>query len=631
MQKHKTMTLLPQRSRIYPSQKFNFLLKNSLPLLILSALVLGGCSDSGTKKAETPAQESSYSAQQYKGSLEPDDGQWIRPAKDYASTRYSTLDQINQSTVKNLKVAWTFSTGMDRGHEAAPLYVNGTLYIITPWPNTLFALDAKTGALKWQYNPNPSPSAKGVACCDWVNRGGSYAFGNIYYNTLDGFTVAVNAQTGQQVYKTKIADITQGESITMAALVVKDKVLVGNSGGEFGVRGALTAVDAHSGKIVWKAFSAGSDKDCLIGPRFKPFYNQDKGQDLGIKSWPPDGWKIGGASVWGWISYDPATNLIFYGTSNPGPWNSEERPGDNKWSAGIFARDADTGEAVWFYQYSPHDLYDYDAVNENVLLELPIQGQQRKVIVHPDRNGYVYVLDRTTGQVLSASPFAYINTSKGVDLKTGLLQYNDEKRPKFGSTVREICPAAPGAKDWQPSAFSPRTGLLYLPHNNLCEDVEDVSASYIAGTPYVGANVRMFAGPGGHGGEFTAWDPINGKAVWKIKDRFPVWSGALATAGDIVFFGTLDGYFKAIDAKSGQELWSFKTGSGIIGQPVTFKGQDGKQYVAVLSGVGGWAGAIVSGGLDARDPTGALGFVGAMKDLPKYTSKGGQLYVFALP
>jgi lanthanide-dependent methanol dehydrogenase len=301
----------------------------------LSALILGGCSHSGNTKTEMqPAQESSYSAQQYKGSLEPDDGQWIRPAKDYASTRYSTLDQINQSNVKNLKVAWTFSTGMDRGHEAAPLYVNGTLYIITPWPNTLFALDAKTGALKWQYSPNPSPSAKGVACCDWINRGGSYAFGNIYYNTLDGFTVAVNAQTGQQVYKTKIADITQGETITMAALVVKDKVLVGNSGGEFGVRGALTAVDAHTGKIAWKAYSAGSDKDCLIGRRFKPFYNQDKGQDLGIKSWPPDGWKIGGASVWGWISYDPATNLIFYGTSNPGPWNSEERPGDNKWSAG---------------------------------------------------------------------------------------------------------------------------------------------------------------------------------------------------------------------------------------------------------------------------------------------------------
>jgi lanthanide-dependent methanol dehydrogenase len=599
----------------------------------LVACVLTGCGKSNSREAGTqpPATESSYSAPVYAGKMEADDGQWVRPAKDYASTRYSSLDQINTSNAKQLKVAWTFSTGMDRGHEAAPLYVNGTLYIITPWPNTLFALDAKSGAIKWQYNPNPSPSSKGVACCDWVNRGGSYAFGNIYYNTLDGFTVAVNATTGKEVYKTKLGDITKGETITMAPLVVKDKVLVGNSGGEFGVRGWLIAVDAHSGKIVWRAYSTGPDKEVLIGPRFKPFYGSDKGQDLGVKTWPPDAWKIGGGTVWGWVSYDPETNLIFYGTANPGPWNADERPGDNKWTAGIFARDADTGEAVWFYQFSHHDLYDYDGVNENLLLELPINGQQRKVVVHPDRNGYVYVLDRATGQPLSANPFGYVNTSKGVDLKSGLLQYNDEKKPKFGSVTREICPSAPGAKDWQPSAFSPRTGLLYLPHNNLCMDEEDVSVSYIAGTPYVGANVKMFAGPGGHGGEFTAWDPINGKAVWNIKDRFPVWSGALATAGDVVFFGTMDGYFKAVNAKTGEELWQFKAGSGIIGQPVTYRGPDGKQYVAVLSGVGGWAGAIVSGGLDLRDPTAALGFVGAMKELPKYTSKGGQLYVFALP
>lgn len=610
--------------------KFDFLF-----VFISSALVfflLSGCSQSAKPAgAQTPGTESNYSSPSYAGKMEPDDYAWVRPAKDYASTRYSSLDQINLSNAKDLKVAWTFSTGMDRGHEAAPLYVDGALYIITPWPNTLFALDARAGSLKWQYNPNPSPSSKGVACCDWVNRGGSYAFGNIYYNTLDGFTVAVNAQTGKQVYKTKLADITKGETITMAPLVVKDEVLVGNSGGEFGVRGWLTAVDAHSGKIRWRAYSTGPDKEVLIGPRFKPFYSSDKGQDLGVKTWPPDMWKIGGGTVWGWISYDPETNLIFYGTANPGPWNSDERPGDNKWTAGIFARDADTGEAVWFYQLSPHDLYDYDGVNENVLLDLPINGQARKVLVHPDRNGYIYVIDRATGQPLSASPFAYVNTSRGVDLKTGKLQYVDDKKPKVGSVTREICSASPGAKDWQPSAFSPRTGLLYIPHNNLCMDVEDTAVSYIAGTPYVGANVRMFAGPGGHGGEFSAWDPVNGKAVWTIKDRFPFWSGALATAGDIVFFGTMDGYFKAVNAKTGEQLWQFKTGSGIIGQPVTYKGPDGKQYVAVLSGIGGWAGAIVSGGLDARDSTAALGFVNAMQELPKYTSKGGQLYVFTLP
>ena len=565
--------------------------------------------------------------------MEPDDGQWIRPAKDYASTRYSTLNQINTDNVKDLKLAFTFSTGQERGHEAAPLVENNTMYVITPWPNELYALDlTKPGApLKWEYQPKPTRAAQGVACCDVVNRGVAYDNGKIFLSTLDAQTAAVDANTGRELWKVRLGDINKGESVTMAPLVVKGKVLVGNSGGEMGVRGWLAALDENTGKIVWRAYATGPDKEVLIGPRFKPFYAQDRGQDLGVKSWPPDAWQIGGGTVWGWISYDPETNLIFYGTANPGPWNAEERPGDNKWTSGIFARDADTGEAVWFYQWSPHDLYDYDGVNENILLELPIKGQTLKVLIHPDRNGYVYVLDRTTGEVLSANPFAPITTTSGVDLKTGLLQYVSEKRPTAGTVIRNICPASPGAKDWQPSSFSPRTGLVYIPHNNLCQDEEDLTANYIAGTPYVGANVRMYAGPGGHAGELTAWDPIQGKAVWIIKDRFPIWSGTVTTGGDLVFFGTMDGWFKAADAHSGQVLWQFKTGSGIIGQPVSYRGPDGKQYIAVLSGVGGWAGAIVSGQLDKRDGTAALGFVNAMKDLPDVTTSGGTLYVFALP
>jgi PQQ-dependent dehydrogenase (methanol/ethanol family) len=419
--------------------------------------------------------------------------------------------------------------------------------------------------------------------------------------------------------------------MTMAPLVVKGKVLVGNSGGEMGVRGWLTALDAKNGKIVWRAYSTGPDKDVLIGPRFKPFYETDRGQDLGVKTWPPDAWRIGGAGVWGWISFDPQLNLIYYGTANPGPWNASARPGDNKWASGIFARDADSGEAVWFYQFSPHDLYDYDGVNENILLDLPIKGTSKKVIVHPDRNGYVYVIDRTNGQLLSASPFAPITTSKGVDLSTGALQYIKEKETIEGKVVRNLCPTAPGAKDWQPSAFSPKTGLVYIPHNNLCMDEEELQANYIAGTPYVGANVRMYPAPGGNAGFFTAWDPVEGKIVWTLPEKFPVWSGALATAGDVVFFGTLEGWFKAVDAKTGELLWQFKTGSGIVGQPITYKGPDGKQYVAILSGVGGWAGAIVAGGLDPRDSSAALGFVAATRELPKYTTQGGMLYVFSLP
>jgi lanthanide-dependent methanol dehydrogenase len=561
-----------------------------------------------------------------------DDGQWTMAPKDYANTRFSTLDQINNSNIKNLHVALTFSLGVDKGEEAAPLIVDNTMYIVTAFPNYLYALDlTKPGApLKWEYQPHPEAASQGVACCDVVNRGAAYWNGKIVFNTLDGNTIAVNAKTGEQVWKTKLADINRGETITMAPLVVKGKVLVGNSGGEFGVRGWITAVDADSGKIVWRAYHTGSDKDVLIGNDFHPYYSSDKGKDLGLKTWPPEAWRTGGGTVWGWIAYDPDLNLIYYGTGNPGPWNAEQRPGDNKWTCGIFARDPDTGAAKWFYQMFPHDEHDYDGVNEQILLNMPIGGQERKVLVHPDRDGYLYVIDRTDGQVLSANPYGYINSTTGVDLKTGKIALNPEKATKVGQTVKDICPTASGEKDWQPSAFSPRTGLMYIPHENICMDWENTEVNYIAGTPFVGADVKMKAGPGGNRGVLTAWDPVQGKAIWEIKEDLPVWSGALATAGDLVFYGTLDGWFKAVDAHDGTLRWQFKTGSGIIGQPVAYKGTDGHEYIAVLSGVGGWAGAIVSGNLDPQDPTAALGFVGAVPDLKKKTTAGGMLYVFAL-
>jgi PQQ-dependent dehydrogenase (methanol/ethanol family) len=561
-----------------------------------------------------------------------DDGQWTMPAKNYASTRFSTLTEINTANVKNLKLDWTFSTGLTKGHEAAPLVVNNTMYVVTPWPNLLYALDLTKpgGPVKWTYSPHPSASSQGVACCDVVNRGAAYYNGRIYYNTLDVHTVAVDANTGKEIWKVALGDINLGESMTMAPLIVKGKVLVGNSGGEFGVRGWLAALDADSGKLLWRAYATGSDKDVLIGPNFKPFYDKDRGKDLGLKSWQGEQWKIGGGSGWTWISYDPDLDLVYYGTSNPGPWNPEQRPGDNKWTCTLFARHPDTGEAIWAYQISPHDDHDYDAVNENILLDLSIKGQVRKVLAHPDRNARLYIFDRATGEVLSAETFANQNTSDSVDLKTGKINYVAAKATGF-KTVRDICPAAPGGKDWQPSAFSPKTGFIYIPHNNLCMEYEGVQANYIAGTPFVGANVRMYAGPGGHRGEFSAWDPVAGKAVWTVKEMFPAWSGTVVTAGDVVFYGTMDGWFKALDARNGTLLWQFKVGSGIISQPVTYKGPDGRQYVAVLAGVGGWSGAMVSGGLNAKDGTGALGFLNAMADLPNYTTKGGMLYVFSLP
>jgi lanthanide-dependent methanol dehydrogenase len=612
-------------------------------LLLLIVLLSSACLDRAgmvgeeydmrVKSSELPQLETYFQVAARNDPLPADDGQWTMPARNYASTRFSGLTEINISNVANLQLAWTFSDGNIFGHEAGPLVVGTTMYVVSPFPNEVHALDLTQpgGPVKWKYKPPVQLAAQGVACCDKVNRGAVYADGRIFYNTLDNQVVALDAATGSEAWRVRIGDINRGETMTMAPLVVKGKVLVGNSGGEMGVRGWLTALDAATGEIAWRAYSTGPDSDVLIGPNFRPFYEQDRGRDLGVTSWPPGAWEHGGGTVWGWISYDPQLDLIYYGTGNPGPWNPEQRPGANKWTSGIFARKPDTGEAQWFYQWSPHDVHDYDGVNENVLVDLQIGGQPRRVLLRAERNGYIYVMDRTTGQVITADPFAYVNSSKGVDLKTGKLIVETTKSPKMGVVVRDICPASPGAKDWQPMSYSPRTGLLYIPHNNLCMDYEALEANYIAGTPYVGANVVMYPGPGGHRGEFTAWDPVRRKPAWKIRENFPVWSGALATAGNVVFYGTMDRWFKAVDATNGKLLWKFRTASGIIGQPITFRAPDGKQYIAIFDGVGGWSGAVVSGDLSQDDPTAALGFVNAMKDLPQHTKPGGTLYVFGLP
>jgi PQQ-dependent dehydrogenase (methanol/ethanol family) len=563
--------------------------------------------------------------------LGSDDAQWVMPAKNYASTRYSGLNQINTGNVAQLRVAWTFSMGSDHGQEAAPLVVNGVMYVVGPYPNPVFAIDATTGDLKWKYTPNTDPSAQGVACCDVINRGAAYDNGKIFFNTLDNHAVALDAKTGKELWVAKLGEISRGQTLTMAPLVVRGKVLIGNSGGELGVRGWLTALDENTGKIVWRAYSLGPDKDVLIGTDFKPFYKNLIGKDLGVSSWPPGRWQNGGGPVWGWISYDPALNLIYYGTGNPGPWNSNQRPGDNLWTTAIFARNPDTGEAKWAYQINPHDLWDYDEINENILTDVNVGGRMRPVLIHPGRNGYMYVLDRATGEVLSADAYDTITSNKGVDLKTGRPVPAAELTPTIGKNVMNVCPAAPGAKDWQPSAYSPRTKMLYVPHQHLCMDMKTSEVGYIAGTPYVGATVDMYAGPGGYRGEFMAWDPVQRKKSWAIKEKFPVWSGALVTAGDVAFYGTLDRWFKAVDARNGNPLWQFHAGSGFVGQPITYRGSDGNQYVAILAGVGGWPGAIANSEIDPRSRNGALGFNGATQDLPAYTAGGGELLVFSLP
>ncbi|MDY8109264.1 PQQ-dependent dehydrogenase, methanol/ethanol family [Fulvimarina sp. 2208YS6-2-32] len=586
-----------------------------------------GSDPSGTSQGASQAQGAEDLAE-----LSKDPNQWIMPSKTYDGMRYSELDQINTENVGDLQLAWTFSNGINRGQESIPLVVDGLLYIVSPWPNNLFALDATTGDLKWAFKPPTERAAQGVACCDVVNRGATYASGKIIYNTLDSHTVAVDAKTGELVWNIKLGEISNGQTMTMAPLVVKDKVLVGNSGGEMGVRGWMTALDVETGDIVWQAMHTGTDAEVLIGEDFEAPYPWMEGTDLGVKTWPRDRWKTGGGTAWGWITYDPELDLVYYGTGNPGPWNSNQRKGDNLWTATIFARDPDTGQAKWAYQTSPHDLWDHDGVNEVLLLDLEIDGETRKTAVRPGRNGFMYVLDRTSGKVISADPFDKVTVYEGVDMETGKLIPVAEKDPVLGKTITDICPAPPGAKDWQPTAYSPRTRLLYVPHQTLCASMTTSDVSYISGTPYLGATVDMYAGTDeGTRGQFMAWDLVKRMPAWQIREEFPVYSGTVATAGDVAFYGTMDRWFKAVDARNGEILWQFRAPSGIIGQPSTFMGSDGRQYVAIMSGVGGWAGAVATAELDGRVRNGALGFVGAMQDLPAYTTGGSTLMVFALP
>jgi PQQ-dependent dehydrogenase (methanol/ethanol family) len=562
-------------------------------------------------------------------------GEWRLPNGDEANTRYSTLTQVTPANVANLKVVSIMDTGIPHGHEGNPLVVNGTMYVVTPYPDVLLAIDLSKpfGPLKWKYEPNPDPRAVGIACCDVVNRGASYAAGKVIFNTLDAQTVAVDAATGKEAWRTRVGNIDVGETVTMAPLVVKDKVIVGNSGGELGVRGWVVALAVSDGHELWRAYNTGPDRDVKIGANFRAFYPKDQGADLGVKTWPADQWKMGGSTVWGWISYDPQLNLIYYGTGNPGVWNPDMRPGDNKWSCSIIARNPDDGSARWAYQISAHDAWDYDEIMENVLVDMDVNGQPRKLLIHPGRTGFVFVLDRGTGELISAEKFqASTNWARGYDLKTGKPQEDPAKRTQYGVVTKDICPSSTGAKEFVPSAFSPRTGLLYIPAHNTCMDYEGIEANYIAGTPYLGASVMMYPGPGGYQGELVAWDPVRAREVWGVKEeKFPVYSGVLATAGDVVFYGTMDGWFKAIDARNGRELWKFKTGSGIVGSPITYLGPDGKQYVAVYSGIGGWMGAVAFPSLSTDDPYAALGVIGAMKDIKNYSAPGGSLYVFGLP
>ncbi len=591
---------------------------------------------------------------------------WVMPTGDYANTRYSKLNQITAANVGKLQAAWTFSTGVLRGHEGGPLIIGNLMYVHTPFPNKVYALDlSQEQKIVWAYEPKQDPNVIPVMCCDTVNRGVAYGDGKIFLHQADTTLVALDAKTGKLVWSVKNGDPSKGETGTSSPMVVKDKVIIGISGGEFGVRGSVTAFNVKDGKRAWRGSSMGPDSETLMDPVKTMHLGKPVGKDSGIATWEGEQWKIGGGSTWGWYSYDPELNLMYYGTGNPSTWNPKQRPGDNRWSMTIFARDVDTGMTRWVYQMTPHDEWDYDGVNEMILSDQQIGGQARKLLTHFDRNGLGYTLDRATGELLVAEKYdPKVNWTSGVDMNKSsptygrpkvLDQYSTDKQGE-DVNVKGVCPAALGTKDEQPAAYSPDTQLFYVPTNHVCMDYEPFKVSYTAGQPYVGATLSMYPPPGEtHMGNFIAWDNKTGKIVWSNKEQFSVWAGALATAGGVVFYGTLEGYLKAVDAKTGKELYKFKTPSGIIGNVTTYE-QGGRQYVAVLSGVGGWAGIGLAAGLTTPEnaaewqnaagratvgralesaarnvDTAGLGAVGGYAALSNYTALGGTLTVFALP
>ena len=559
-------------------------------------------------------------------------GEWPMPARDYAGTRFSPLAQITAANATSLHPVWTFSTGVLAGHEGQPLVVGDTMYVVTPWPNVLYAFDlTKEGyPLRWKYRPDVSANAIGVSCCDTVNRGAVYADGKIVYNLLDGHTVAVDAKTGQELWNTPIADVRNGETVTMAPLVVKDRVIVGASGGEFGIYGWTKGLDLKTGSVVWTGHNIGPDADMLAKPGdFKPPY--DTGADLGAHTWPGETWRTGGAPVWGWVSYDPDLDLVYYGTGNAGPYNAEQRPGDNKWTASVLARHPADGTLVWAYQFTPHDSWDFDAAGAMVLADLTVAGKPIKALVHFDKNGFAYTLDRATGKLLLAEPFVKVNWASSIDMKTGRPVINPAKQTGASKgTVKDICPCLEGGvSPASPPAYSPRTHLFYTSTNNLCMDYGVTRASFLKGTPFMGINSPYSVGPGGYRGTFMAWDAATGKKVWENKEEFPNWSGALVTAGDVAFYGTLDGWFKSVDARTGKVLSKFKVGSGVVGNPMTYRGPDGKQYVAVYAGIGGdWL--LLAGDVHSDDPTDVRAPADYVKDLGRHTSQGGMIWIFGL-
>ena len=574
--------------------------------------------------------------------LAKDPANWVMTGRDYHEGNYSELTEVSKETVKRLRPAWSFSTGVLNGHEGTPLVIGDVMYVHSPFPNTTFALDLKEpGHILWQNKPKQNPTARAVACCDVVNRGLAYWPGDgeveplIFRTLLDGHIEAMDAKTGETRWKMENSDIKVGSTLTIAPYVIKDIVLVGSSGAELGVRGYVTAYDVKTGEQKWRAFATGPDEEVRLAEDFNdanPHYGQ---KGLGLSTWEGEAWKIGGGTNWGWYAYDPDVDLFYYGSGNPAPWNETMRPGDNKWTMTIWGRDPDDGMAKFGYQKTPHDEWDYAGVNVMMLSEQKDKdGTERKLLTHPDRNGIVYTLDRTNGDLISADKIDdTVNWTTGVQLDTGIPVRDPEFGTRMDHKATDICPSAMGYHNQGHDSYDPERQLFFMGINHICMDWEPFMLPYRAGQFFVGATLNMYPGPKGDRenalglGQVKAYNAITGDFKWEVMERFSAWGGTLATAGGVMFYGTLDGYFKARDSDTGELLWKFRLPSGVIGHPMTYQ-HDGRQYVAINYGVGGWPGVGLV--FDLADPTAGLGSVGAFKRLQEYTQQGGGVMVFSL-
>lgn len=533
---------------------------------------------------------------------------WPVYGGDNGNQRYSQGSQITPANVSKLNVKWALQLGSNRSQESSPILVGDTLYVTSSFgPKNVFAVNAKTGEVRWKWSPEMPKGVEQYACCDVNSRGVAYNDGKIFVGRLDAKVTALDAKTGKEMWTQTVVDYTQGSVITSPPVVAKNVIITGFGGGEYGVRGALVALDQSTGKEVWRTHTV------------------PVGNEKNADTWKGDTGKTGGGTAWNVGSYDPKLNLVYYGTSNPGPWTAIVRGNDssdvgkftNLYTASVIAMNPDTGNIVWHYQFTPHDAWDYDGVNELVFADLPVDGKATPVIMQANRNGFFYVIDRANGKLVSAKNFVPTNWATGIDMKTGMPieTANNEKRPRLKKWAKDICPNLVGGKNWMPMSYNPKTGLVYIPTNNLCMDLEGVQEEYKRGQFYLGVNFDLDKpGPGGYLGGLKAWDPVAQKEVWFNKDDLPFNGGTMTTATGLVFAGDIKGTFRAMDAKTGKELWKFNAGSGISAAPISYT-LDGKQYVAVVSG-------------RTQSMPAFFGKIG--EKMVAASPEGGTLYVFAL-